>query len=200
MAKRRKKRARARTRTKTVTKYRTRSVARRGRSRGRRRGGGGGMLGGIMPSRHELYDMAGAGAYGLLEKKAREDANFFVHKVVAKSPLPSLGMAGNVALAARLANKFAFKSPLLGHLAQGAACVAIYQMARQGKTFDNVQPFVVQGDGDDIAGYVDEETMGALAADADAYELDGGDEDDYDIEGDDIDDEIVDNVSMGFED
>lgn len=188
MAKRRKRSGGRKTRTRTITKYKYRSRAKRGGGRRRRRSGGGG--GGIVPSRDELYDMAAAGVYGLVERKAKADQSFFLNTLVAKTPIPQLGFAGNIAVAARLANKFAFHHPMLKRFASVTAQIAIYQMARQGAVFTSVAPFTVSGELDDdgIAGELDDETMGALAADADAMDLEGDDE---------VGDEMADDAMMG---
>lgn len=175
MAKRRRKRThrrtRTRTRTRTVTRYRTRAPARRRRRRGGSRGGGHSL----MPPKHELYDMAGAAAYGFLEGEAKKDANFFLNKL--PKPITPLGYAGNVAIAARLANHFFVRSPLLGSFARGVACVAAYQIARQGKLFDNSEAVpTISGDDDDIAGELDDSMMGALAAEGEG--IYGDDDDD----------------------
>jgi len=180
MAKRRKKRAshRRKTRTRTITKYRTRHVGGRRRRSGRRRHHGGG--GALMPSRDEMYNMGTAAVYGFIEGKAKKDDSFFLNKLVQKSPIPQIGFAGNVALAARLVNGFVFRHPLLRRFGNVTAEIAFYQMGRQGGLFSSVAPFTVQGEDDDIAGEIDDSTMGALAADADAHELEG----DFDVEGD----------------
>jgi len=199
MARRRKKRAAPRrTRTRTITKTRRVYVKRRGGGRRRRRGGGGllgGTIGRVLPSKHEMLDMAGAFAYGHLESKAKADQTHFFHTIAEKSPLPSLGMAGNIALAARILNVFVVRSPYLAHFANGVASVAAYQIGRTGQFFKEAKPvpFAIAGDDDDaLAGDLD---MGALAADADAHQLEG-DFDDDDAMGA-LDDEIVDNIENG---
>lgn len=199
MARRKKRRApaRRRARTRTITKTKRVYVRRRGGGRRRRRGGGGllgGTIGRVLPSKHEMLDMAGAFAYGHLESKAKADQTHFFHTITAKSPIPSLGMAGNIALAARLLNVFVVKSPYLSHFANGVASVAAYQIGRTGQFFKEAAPvpFAIAGDDDDaLAGDLD---MGALASDADAHELEGYD--DNDAMGA-LDDEIVDNIEAG---
>jgi hypothetical protein len=187
MAKRRrKKRAYRRTSKPARRSYRRRGGGGGGRRRrrgggGRRRGGGGG---GIMPSHDEMKDMAAAGVYGFLEGKAKKDDSFILNKLAAKSPLPMIGFTGNVALAARIANRYIVHNPMLGRFAQVTGLIACYQMARQGSLFTTVAPFTVSGELDDdaMAGELDDDAMGALAADADAHNLEG----DFDdgIEGD----------------
>lgn len=194
MAKRRKKRAaprRTRTRTITKTRYRSRSAP---KSR-RRRGGGRRHSGGLMPSRDEMYDMGAAAVFGLAERKAKADQTFILNTLVGKSPVPQIGFAGNVAVAARLVNRFAIKHPMLGRFARVTAQIAAYQIARQGALFTSVAPFTVSGEFDDdqLAGDLD---MGALAADADAHELDGYDDDDDAMGG--LNDEAVENIDEGF--
>jgi hypothetical protein len=195
MAKRRKSRRSApkaitKYRTRTVTKYRTRSAPkRRGR---RRRGGGGGGGGGLMPSRDQMYNMGAAAVFGFIERKAKTDQSFIANTIVSKSPIPQLGFAGNLAVAAKLVNHFAFRHPLLNRFANVTAEIFAYQVGRSGALPASVQPFTVSGeyDEDQLAGDLD---VGALAADADAHELDG-----YDDEISGLDDEMVANVDEGF--
>jgi hypothetical protein len=197
MAKKRRKakrRSSPRRSTRTITKYRTRSAPKRAR---RRRGGGGRSSGGLMPGREELYNMGVAAAYGAIERKAKTDQTFFLNGLLAKSPLPMLGFAGNVAVAARLVNHFAFRHPMLRRFANVTAEIAAYQIGRQGALFTTVAPFTVAGDGyddDQLAGELD---MGALAADADAHELEGYGDDDDDAMGG-LNDEVVENIDEGF--
>jgi hypothetical protein len=190
MAKRRKKRAGKR-RTRTVTVHKTRRVyVKRAR---RRRGGGRSHSSGLMPSRDEMYDMGAAAVFGLAERKAKADQSFILNTLAQKSPVPQIGFAGNVAVAARLVNRFAFHHPMLGRFARVTAQIAAYQIARQGSLFTSVAPFTVSGEWDDdqLAGDLD---VGALAADADAHEIEGYDDDDA-MSG--LDDEMVDNIDEG---
>ncbi len=194
MAKRRKSRRSARSltkyRTRTVTKYRTRSAPKR--RRGRRRHGGGGS--GLMPSREQLYNMGAAAVFGFIERKAKTDQAFIANTVVSKSPLPMLGFAGNLAVAAKLVNHFAFRHPLLNRFANVTAEIFAYQVGRSGALPTTVAPFTVAGelDENEIAGELD---VGSLAADADAHEIDGYDDDDG-MSG--LNDEVVDNIDEGF--
>lgn len=129
-----------------------------------------------------MYNMGTAAVYGFIEGKAKKDDSFFLNKLVQKSPIPQLGFTGNVALAARLVNAFLFHHPMLGRFSNVTAEIAAYQIGRQGALFSSVAPFTVQGEDDDgsIAGEIDDATMGALAADANAVDLEG----DFDVEGD----------------
>jgi len=192
MAKRRKKRAHSRRRasTRTITKWRTRSAPKH-RRRGRRRGGGG-SIGGLMPSRDQMYNMGAAAVYGVLERKAKEDQTFFANSIVAKSPIPQLGFAGNLAVAMKLVNHFAFRHPMLNRMANVTAEIAAYQIGRKGELFKDVSVFTVAGEYDDdqLAGDLD---VGALAADADAHELEGYDDDA--MSG--VSEEMVENIDEG---
>lgn len=99
-----------------------------------RRGAPRSTLGGIVPPKNELMDMAGAAAYGWAETKAAKEKDFALNKV--PKPITALGYAGNVALALRLMYHFGLKHPAVLHAARGTACVAAYQMGALGRVFE----------------------------------------------------------------
>jgi hypothetical protein len=94
---------------------------------------------GLMPTRSELYDLAGTAAFAAAERKAAAEPTFFINSV--PRPIDAIGWAGNIALAARVAAYAARKvlpaaAKPLKHFAIGAGHVAAYQLMRHGKLFD----------------------------------------------------------------
>ena len=138
------------------------------------------MLG--LPSRSEAMSIAGAGVYGMLEGKAKADADFILNKI--PRPIAQLGFSGGTALALYLVNRYGFKNQYVKALANGAASVAMYQMGKQGGLFTDatVQGLPTYG----VAGELDDDdVMGALAAEGD-YVGDDDDDDDIGYDDDDI--------------
>lgn len=164
-----------------MAKRKGRKHSRKGSRKHRRGGGGGGgsilAIAGL-PSKDKAMDIAAAGVYGFLEGKAKADANFMMNKI--PRPIVQLGYSGGTALALYLANKYLLKNKWVGHLANGAAAVALYQMGKQGSPFADVN---IAGD-DDVAGFIDDNDIGALAAEGDFV---GDDGDDIGDDGDDAD-------------
>lgn len=152
-----------------VAKKKRKSTKRR-KSPSRRRRGGSGGSGSIfpalgLPSKSESMSIAGAGVYGWLETAAKTDTNHFLHKI--PKPVPQLGFAGGVALAAYLVNRYAFKSPFLRAFANGTASVALYKMMGQpngpgmfdqSAAIQGVPAYGIEGD------MLDDDMMGALEA------------------------------------
>lgn len=177
-----KKRRKSSKRKSTAIVHRRRGGGRRRRTGGRRRGGGG-ITGGILPSKSEMVELAATGVYGFLESKAKADASFVLNKV--PKLVPQLGYAGNIALMARVANKFLFRNKYLALVANAAAHAFMYQVGREGGLPKDTNVFSITGDDymGDVDGYLDDETMGALQAEgeighgrmnyADAPEIDG---------------------------
>jgi len=125
----------------------------------RRRSHGGG--GGLVPNRHELYVLAGAAAYGWLESKAAAEPDFILNKI--PRPIAQLGYAGNIALAGRIINKYAFKNEWLQRISNAAGLIAAYKMGKSGALAtqaDTVEGGYLEGDDDSL----DAPDMGALSA------------------------------------
>jgi hypothetical protein len=159
VAKKRRRRSRKST---AIVRRRRGTIVRRRRSR-RRHGGGGG--GGLLPNKHELIQLAATGVYGFLETKAKADANFLLNKV--PKLVPQLGYAGNVALIARVANKFLFRNKYLALLGNAAAHAFMYQVGREGGLPKDTNVFAISGDEDEHFlgdGYLEDDELGALAA------------------------------------
>jgi len=160
---------------KSMAKKRRKSGGgKRRRSGGRRRRSGGGGGGGSifaplgLPSKSEAMSVAGAGVYGWLETQAKSDANHFLFKI--PKPIPQLGFAGGVALAAYVVNRHVLKSPYLRAFANGAASVALYKMMGQAggpglfdksDAIQGLSTYGVEGD------MLDDDMMGALEAEGD---------------------------------
>lgn len=125
----------------------------------RRRSHGGGA--GLIPNRHELYTLAGAAAYGWLESKAASDPAFLMNKI--PRPIAQLGYAGNIALAGRIINRYAFKNEWVLRIANAAGLIAAYKMGKSGALAtqaDTVEGGYLEGDED----HLDAPDIGALSA------------------------------------
>jgi hypothetical protein len=168
-----KKRARSGSRSRSIVVRKSAAPARR-RSGG---GGGRGGFGGLMPSEHELYDLAATGVYGWLEGRAKADPAFVLNQV--PQFVTALGYSGNIALAARFANAF-FPNQWLKRFATGAAHAAMYQLGRRGGLAKDTSIFTISGDhdsaaGDEERGRIEDDVMSQLAgegADLEGYEDD----------------------------
>lgn len=149
-----------------------RTVATRKKRKGgaKRRRGGGGRRGGIM-SGIEWADMAGAGAYGWLEKQAVEKGE---EGYLRKVPLffEGIGYAGCSAILAHIISKNVGGTigKVAKHYAHGAFDVAAYKLAKNGKLYEDKAAAEAALAGDDD-----------LGADDDL----GDDEIGIDLEGDD---------------
>ena len=163
---------------------------RKSRKKGtRRRGGGrGGFMSGI-----EWGDMAGAGAYGWLERqvshppsgKSADDA------ILKKVPLffEGIGYAGCSAILAHFIGKQlgGTAGKVARHYAKGAFDVAAYKLAKNGGLYQSKAEAeaALAGDGDDMSG---DDDIG--------YDLEG----DEDIGGDDDIGYGADGMSIGDDD
>lgn len=148
MAKRKRRKSAARrapaSKTTIVRVAPARAPARRRRAR-RRSSSGGIGLGGLMPSKPTLKSWAGAGLYGYLESKARNDGEALLNKV--PKFVPQLGFAGNVAVAAWVAGHVG-KVPMLKAWGNSVAHVAAYQLGHIGEAFkEPSQVFTISGPG-----------------------------------------------------
>lgn len=160
--------------TRTIVKHKTRYVTRAPKRSGRRRRhGGGGLFGGggggyaLVPAKHELMSFLASGVYGLTERLAKADANMLLNKV--PKPITQLGFSGGIALAARVANHFV-RNPMLKLYGDAAAHAAMYQMGRLGTTFTDVNVATLsglEGDDDEVAGFIEDNEMHALAGEGD---------------------------------
>lgn len=128
MAKSKRKTPRARSRG-TTTVVRRRRAA----SPVRRRRRSSGSVGWI-PPKEDLFDMAGAGAYGYLEKQAAADTagGHFLYKI--PKPIDAVGFTGNVGIAAWVVYKLT-KNKIARHFAKGTLDVAAYKLFRRGKAY-----------------------------------------------------------------
>lgn len=137
--------------------------ARRTRRRSTRRRGGGAGGYGLMPTRDDMKSMAASAAIGFVEGKAK-DADFFVTKVVSKSPIAALGYTGNLALLLYVLSHF-MKNKWLRLGGRAAANIAAYQLGRKGSPFSSAtEVFSISGwDDDDVAAALQQQ-MGALSA------------------------------------
>jgi hypothetical protein len=157
-----KRRRRSRKSSTAIVRRRRGTITRRRRSR---RHHGGGSSSGILPNKSELIALAATGVYGFLETKAKADANFLLNKV--PKLVPQLGYAGNIALIARVANKFLFRNKYLALLGNAAAHAFMYQVGREGGLPKDTNVFSIAGDGEDHFmgdGYLEGDELGALAA------------------------------------
>lgn len=166
-----------------AAKKRRRRAAPRKRRTSRRSGGGGGrgILSGI-----PYMDMAGAGAYGWLEKQVAEKGD---EAWLKKTPLffEGIGYAGCSAILAHIVGKNV--GGTLGkaarHYANGTFNIAAYKLMKNGKLYESKAEAEAALAGDDDLGADDEFTIGVddddLGADDDdlGYGADGiaGDED-----------------------
>lgn len=149
------------------------------RRRVSRRGGGGGVFGGI-----EWKSMAGAAAYGFLERQAVEKKD---EALLRKMPLfaPQVGYAGCSAIAAHFLGKQVGGTigGLLRAYARGTFDVAAYKLARHGKLYENESDALealTSLSGDDDMGWDDPDEVGIeLEGDDIGYGADGiaGDDD-----------------------
>lgn len=163
-----------------ATKKRRRRAAPRKRRTSRRSGGGGGrgMLSGI-----PYMDMAGAGAYGWLEKQVAEKGD---EAYLKKVPLffEGIGYAGCSAILAHILGKNV--GGTLGkaarHYANGTFNIAAYKLMKNGKLYESKEEAeaALAGDDDDL-GADDEFTIGVGDDDDLGYGADG-------IAGDELDD------------
>lgn len=84
--------------------------------------------------------------------------------------IDALGWTGNTTLALHLLNRFLFKNRYLNYVVRGGVIITGYQLGRRGKAFDKAdEVFSISGDDDFLSGpeaYLDDNTMGALAAEA----------------------------------
>lgn len=170
-------------------KERPMAAKKKSRKKGtRRRGGGrGGFMSGI-----EWGDMAGAGAYGWMERqvshppsgKSADDA------ILKKVPLffEGIGYAGCSAILAHFIGKQlgGTAGKVARHYAKGAFDVAAYKLAKNGGLYQSKA-----------------EAEAALAGDGD--DMSGDDDIGYDLEGDDVagDDDVgygADGMSIGDDD
>jgi hypothetical protein len=160
--------------TSVAKKKRRKSKSSKRRTHRRGHHSGGSIMPALgLPSKHEMESIVGAGVYGWLEGKAAADPEFIMNKT--PKPITQVGYAGNIALTLWLVNRYAFKHPYVKALANGAASVALYKMGKAGalftdsSTIQGLPQFGVSGDDDDIAGELDDDDMGALAAEG-SYE------------------------------
>lgn len=122
---------------------------------------------GVIPM-SDLKLAAGAGAFGWAENQAKTDANFVLNKI--PKMIDGLGWTGNTTLGLYLINKFLFRNRWLAEGAKAGAAITAYQfMRRGGKAFTKADEFFTVSGADYLSGdeaYLDDHTMGALAADA----------------------------------
>lgn len=161
------------TRTRTVTKVVT--VARRSK------GGGGGFGGGWLPPKDDLWDIAGAGTYGVLERqfKAGKDKGGIGYTVLNAVPkfVDALGFTGNVGLVAWGVAKVT-KNKYARHFAKGTLSVAAYKLGAKGEMYKKADE--LSGLPASIGSLDQEVARGAAAADAEVGgEFDPHDEDTY---------------------
>ena len=128
-------------------------------------GGGGGVGSGWLPPTEDLWNAAGAGAYGFLERAwkagpAKDGSRNIGYSIIEALPKPvdSAGLTGNVALSfwgiAKLTrNKWA------GRLAKGTLAVAFYKLGARGEAFKNATD--VSGLPAGIGNYDDDDTSSA---------------------------------------
>jgi len=184
MAKR--KRAAARRSTRTITVVAKAPAARRRRAPARRaparrRRSTSARAGGfaLMPQKHQMAGWAYAGAYGYLEKGAKEDDASLLNKV--PKFIPQLGFTGNIAIALWVGGSFA-KNRYARDAADSVAHIAAYQMGVRGSLFSEAsEHFSLSGPGEalDVGEDELEEMAESMGAAADDDEL-SGDGDDFD--------------------
>lgn len=159
------------TRTRTVTKVKV----------VRRNSGGGGFGGGWLPPKDDLWDIAGAGTYGVLERqfKAGKDKGGIGYTVLNAVPkfVDALGFTGNVGLVAWGVAKVT-KNKYARHFAKGTLSVAAYKLGAKGEMYKKADE--LSGLPASIGSLDQEVARGAAAADAESI----GEFDPHEDEGD----------------